>query len=146
MAYRFYQGSIRQIGKDDCMTYEQIIALTEKGFSPEQIMQLSGVRDSPVNGTPEPEISPEPENPPEPDNPPEPENPPENSPQQIPGISELTASVRAMGEQLANLIRTNQANNIKTISQNVNPDSIEQGADAILAGIIHPPIEKKKED
>lgn len=146
MAYRFYQGSIRQIGKDDCMTYEQIIALTEKGFSPEQIMQLSGVRDSPSGGTPEPEIPPEPENPPEPVNPPEPENPPENTPQQIPGISELTASVRAMGEQLASLIASNQANNIKTISQNVNPNNIEQGADTILASMIHPPIEKKKEE
>jgi hypothetical protein len=126
------------------MTYEQIIALTEKGFSPEQIMQLSGVRDSPSGGTPEPAIPPEPENPPEPVNPPEPENPPENNPQQIPGISELTASVRAMGEQLASLIASNQANNIKTISQNVNPNNIEQGADAILAGIIHPPMNEEK--
>lgn len=126
------------------MTYEQIIALTEKGFSPEQIMQLSGVRDSPSGGTPEPESPPE--NPPEPETPPEPENPPENNPQPIPGISELTASVRAMGEQLASLIKSNQANNIKTISQNVNPDDVEKGADAILASIIHPPIEKKKEE
>lgn len=128
------------------MTYEQIIALTEKGFSPEQIMQLSGVRDSPVNDPPEPETPTEQESPPEQENLLEPENPPENNPQQIPGISELTASVRAMGEQLASLIKSNQANNIKTISQNVNQNNIEQGADAILAGIIHPPIEKKKED
>lgn len=126
------------------MTYEQIIALTEKGFSPEQIMQLSGVRDAPASDPPEPEIPPE--NPPEPETPPEPENPPENNPQPIPGISELTASVRAMGEQLASLIKTNQANNIKTVSQNVNPNDIEKGADAILASIIHPPIEKKKEE
>lgn len=130
------------------MTYEQIIALTEKGFSPEQIMQLSGVRDSPdPEPVPEdPPADPEPEQPEEPETPPEPENPPENNPQPIPGISELTASVRAMGEQLASLIKSNQANNIKTISQNVNQDDVEKGADAILASIIHPPIEKKKEE
>ena len=138
------------------MTYEQIIALTEKGFTPSQVMQLAGERDSP-DPKPVPEAPPaDPE--PVPEAPPsDPEQAPEVLPadpepagklkvMQLPDLSGLIDSVKTMGQQIEALTRANQANNIKTISQNVSPDSIEQGADAILAGIIHPPIEKKKED
>lgn len=120
------------------MTYEQIIALTEKGFTPSQVMQLAGVRDSPAD--PEPEQPAEPEAPPadpEQEQPAEPETPPAGS-----DLSELLASVKTMGQQLAALTKANQEANIKNIIREDSPRG--ETADDILAGIIHPPMNEEK--
>ena len=124
------------------MTYEQIIALTEKGFTPSQVMQLAGVRDSP-----EPE--PVPEAPPS-----DPEQAPEVLPadpepagklkiMQLPDLSGLIDSVKTMGQQIEALTRANQEANIK---KNIFREDSPRGetADDILAGIIHPPMNESK--
>lgn len=124
------------------MTYEQIIALTEKGFTPSQVMQLAGVRDSP-----EPE--PVPEAPPA-DPEPVPETPPADpepaalpaAPPAVPDLSELMASVNSMSQQLAALTKANQEANIKNIIREDSPRG--ETADDILAGIIHPPMNESK--
>ena len=130
------------------MTYEQIIALIEKGVTPSQVMQLAGVRDSPdPEPVPEdPPADPEPEQPEEPETPPsDPEPAGKLKVMQLPDLSGLIDSVKTMGQQIEALTRANQEANIKkNIFGEDSPR--EETADDILAGIIHPPIEKKKED
>lgn len=131
------------------MTYEQIIALTEKGFTPAQIMQLVGVLDSPE---PEPAQPAEPAAPPadpEQEQPEEPETPPADPEpagklkvMQLPDLSGLIDSVKTMGQQIEALTRANQAANIKNIIMEDSPRG--ETADDILAGIIHPPMNESK--
>lgn len=124
------------------MTYEQIIALTEKGFTPSQVMRLAGVRDSPEEPAPT-ETPADPE--PAPEAPPaDPETPPAD-PEPAPAgsdLSELLASVKTMGQQLAALTKANQEANIKNIIREDSPRG--ETADDILAGIIHPPMNEEK--
>lgn len=128
------------------MTYEQIIALTEKGFTPSQVMQLAGVRDSP-DPEPVPEASPadpEPEQPEEPETPPvDPEPAGKLKVMQLPDLSGLIDSVKTMGQQIEALTRANQEANIKNIIREDSPRG--ETADDILAGIIHPPMNEKEE-
>lgn len=122
------------------MTYEQIIALTEKGFTPAQVMQLAGVRDSPE---PEPAPAAPPADPePVPEAPPADPEPVPETPPAGPDLSELMASVKSMGQQLAALTKANQEANIKNIIRGESPRG--ETADDILAGIIHPPMNESK--
>ena len=128
------------------MTYEQIIALTEKGFTPSQVMQLAGVRDSPdPEPVPEdPPADPEPEQPEEPETPQaDPEPAGKLKVMQLPDLSGLIDSVKTMGQQIEALTRANQEANIKNISMEDSPRG--ETADDILAGIIHPPMNEKEE-
>ena len=127
------------------MTYEQIIALTEKGFTPSQVMQLAGVRDSPEpEPVPEdPPADPEPEQPEEPETPPvDPEPAGKLKVMQLPDLSGLIDSVKTMGQQIEALTRANQEANIKNIIREDSPRG--ETADDILAGIIHPPMNESK--
>ena len=127
------------------MTYEQIIALTEKGFTPSQVMQLAGVRDSPEpEPVPEaPPADPEPEQPEEPETPPvDPEPEGKLKVMQLPDLSGLIESVKTMGQQIEALTRANQEANIKNIIMEDSPRG--ETADDILAGIIHPPMNESK--
>lgn len=122
------------------MTYEQIIALTEKGFTPAQVMQLAGVRDSPEPETPPADPEPAQAAPPaDPETPPADPEPAQAAP---PELSELLASVKSMGQQLAALTKANQEANIKNIIREDSPRG--ETADDILAGIIHPPMNEEK--
>lgn len=127
------------------MTYEQIIALTEKGFTPSQVMQLAGVRDSPEpEPVPEaPPADPEPVQPEEPETPPvDPEPAGKLKVMQLPDLSGLIDSVKTMGQQIEALTRANQEANIKNIIREDSPRG--ETADDILAGIIHPPMNESK--
>ena len=127
------------------MTYEQIIALTDKGFTPSQVMQLAGVRDSPEpEPVPEaPPADPEPEQPEEPETPPvDPEPAGKLKVMQLPDLSGLIDSVKTMGQQIEALTRANQEANIKNIIMEDSPRG--ETADDILAGIIHPPMNESK--
>ena len=127
------------------MTYEQIIALTDKGFTPSQVMQLAGVRDSPEpEPVPEaPPADPEPEQPEEPETPPvDPEPAGKLKVMQLPDLSGLIDSVKTMGRQIEALTRANQEANIKNIIMEDSPRG--ETADDILAGIIHPPMNESK--
>ena len=128
------------------MTYEQIIALTEKGFTPSQVMQLAGVRDSPdPEPVPEdPPADPEPEQPEEPETPQaDPEPAGKLKVMQLPDLSRLIDSVKTMGQQIEALTRANQEANIKKNTMEDSPRG--ETADDILAGIIHPPMNEKEE-
>ena len=125
------------------MTYEQIIALTEKGFTPSQVMQLAGVRDSPEPVPEAPPADPEPEQPEEPETPPvDPEPEGKLKVMQLPDLSGLIDSVKTMGRQIEALTRANQEANIKNIIMEDSPRG--ETADDILAGIIHPPMNESK--
>lgn len=128
------------------MTYEQIMALIESGFTPTQVMQLAGVRDSPADPEPAPAAppaDPEPEQPAEPENPPaDPESAGKLKVMPLPDLSGLIDSVKTMGQQIEALTRANQEANIKNIIREDSPRG--ETADDILAGIIHPPMNESK--
>ena len=118
------------------MTYSEIIALTEKGFTPDQIMILAGgsaPADPPVAAPADP-----------PADPPAaaPADPPADPPASGSDLSGLMASVKSMGDQIAALTKAYQDRNIRDIITEKIPPG--QSADDILAGLIHPPLDDKK--
>ena len=118
------------------MTYEQIIALTEKGFTPSQVMQLAGVRDSQEAPPDDPETPPaDPAAPPADPEPAQEALPADPEPagklkvMQLPDLSGLIDSVKTMGQQIEALTRANQDANIKNIIREDSPR--EETADDI---------------
>lgn len=127
------------------LTYDQIITLTDKGFSPDQIVKLTGEEiPAPV---PEevPEAAPE-------------EKPEQNSetPDQIqPGHEEkpeqnsesgslssvLQDAIKGFSAEVAEMRKALQASNIRTIIRDDVPPS--KSADDVLAELIHPTINKE---
>ena len=130
------------------MTYSEIIALTEKGFTPDQIMILAGgsapadpPADPPAAAPADPPADPPAAAPADP-----PADPPAAAPADPPAagsdLSGLMASVKSMGDQIAALTKAYQDRNIKDIITEKIPPG--QSADDILAGLIHPPLDDKK--
>ena len=117
------------------MTYEQIIALTEKGFTPSQVMQLAGVRDSP-----EPEPVPEPT--PEPTTEPTPEPTPEPASESGSLSSVLQDAIKGFSEEVAEMRKALQASNIRTVVRDDIPPS-KSAAEDMLAEIIRPPVKER---
>ena len=121
------------------LTYDQIITLTDKGFSPDQIVKLTGEEiPEPAPETPpkpEPETKPEPapETPPEPETKPEPTN---NSPS-----SDLLEALKGFSAEVAEMKKALQASNIRTVIREDIPPS--KSADDILAEMIHPTLNKE---
>lgn len=127
------------------LTFDQIITLTDKGFSPDQIVKLTG------------EELPEPVPEAEQDETPE-EKPEQNSetPAQIlPGHEEkpeqnsdsgylsfvLNEALKGFSAEVAEMRKALQASNIRTVDREDVPPS--KSADDILAEIIHPTINKE---
>lgn len=130
------------------MTYTEIIALTEKGFTPDQIMILAGgsaPADSPADPPAAAPADP-PADPPAAASADPPADPPAAAPADPPvagsDLSGLMASVKSMGDQIAALTKAYQDRNIKDIITEKIPPG--QSADDILAGLIHPPLDDKK--
>ena len=126
------------------MTYTEIIALTEKGFTPDQIMILAG-GSAPADPQDDPPDDPAADPPAvAPSDPPA--DPPAAAPADLPAagsdLSGLMASVKSMGDQIAALTKAYQDRNIKEIITEKIPPG--QSADDILAGLIHPPLDDKK--
>lgn len=128
------------------MNYVEISDLLSKGFTPDQIVMLAGANPPAPQGEPTPEPdpdgkqdpAPEPEHSPEPDpdgkQDPAPE--PEHSPEPSPEMKALRDEMKALKEAI-------QAQNIiKQHFDNVPPSD---NTESILAGIIRPPFEEKKE-
>lgn len=122
------------------MTYEQIIDLLDRGFTPDQISGLSAEMPPavtpPVN--PSPGIDGPAEDPPE--------NAPEGSPVRDPGTEEQEApaptqedKIREMQNEIANLKNQLQKTNIITRSVEHIPVSSNQ-VDSVLAEFIRPPV------
>ena len=127
------------------LTFDQIITLTDKGFSPDQIVKLTGEE------LPEPVPGAEPEETPE-------EKPEQNSetPAQIsPGHEEnpeqnsdsgslssvLNEAIKGFSAEVAEMRKALQASNIRAVVREDVPPS--KSADDILAEIIHPTINKE---
>ena len=126
------------------LTYEQIITLSDKGFSPEQIVKLTGEEIQ----KPVPEAAQESE---------QEEKPEQNSetPDQIrPGHEEkpeqnqetgslssvLQDAINGFSAEVAEMRKALQASNIRT--QILDDDPPEKSADDVLAELIHPTINK----
>lgn len=119
------------------LTYEQIITLSDKGFSPDQIVKLTGEEIPEPSPEPEPEPSPEPAQEPEPE--PTPQPSPEPSPASLSSV--LQEAIKGFSAEVAEMRKALQASNIRNVIREDNPPS--QTADNILAEMIHPTINKE---
>ena len=123
------------------LTYEQIITLSDKGFSPEQIVKLIGEKiPQPVPET-VPGVDPE-------------ESPEQNleTPAQIISDHEensdsgslssvLEEAIKGFSVEVAEMRKALQASNIRTVIREDIPPS--KSADDVLAELIHPTINKE---
>ena len=118
------------------LTYEQIITLSDKGFSPDQIVKLTG--EEIPEQEPESALA-ETETPAPP--PPDPEEPPEQKPEADTLSSVLQEAIKGFSAEVAEMRKALQASNIRTsIREDIPPSKT---ADDILAEMIHPTINKE---
>lgn len=129
------------------MNYVEISDLLSKGFTPDQIVMLAGANPPEPQGepSPEPEHSPEPKPDGKQDPAPEPEHSPKPEPdgKQDPAPEpEPSPEMKALRDEMKALKEAIQAQNIiKQHFDNVPPSD---NTESILAGIIRPPFEEKK--
>lgn len=127
------------------LTFDQIITLTDKGFSPDQIVKLTG--DELPEPVPEAEQDETPEEKPEqnsetPDQiPPGHEKKPEQNSDSGSLSSVLQDAIKGFSAEVAEMRKALQASNIRNIIRDDVPP--EKSADDILAEIIHPTINKE---
>lgn len=108
---------------------EDVLKLSERGFTPEQIMALTKM--APVADDPEP-VQPEPI-----------QDTPEET-QTEPAPAEPDNRIEQLQSQVNDLIRQMQSNNLKTASINVLPDAdLEKATDEAMAELIRPTIKKE---
>ena len=124
------------------LTFDQIITLSDKGFSPDQIVKLTG-EDLPTNPPADPPAGPPADPPADP-----PEDPPTNPPADPPAAppenplsSVLSEAIKGFSSEVAEMKKALQASNIRTVAREDVPPS--KSADDILAEIIHPTISKE---
>lgn len=123
------------------LTFDQIITLSDKGFTPDQIVKLTGEE------LPEPEQGAEPEEKPEQNSenseqiPPDPEPEPEQKTESGSLSSVLSEAIKGFSAEVAEMKKALQASNIRTVAREDVPPS--KSADDILAEIIHPTINKE---
>ena len=123
------------------LTFDQIITLSDKGFSPEQIVKLTGEEiPEPVPGA-EPEEKPEQNSENSEQIPPDPEPEPEQKPESGSLSSVLNEAIKGFSAEVAEMRKALQASNIRTVAREDVPPS--KSADDILAEIIHPTISKE---
>ena len=123
------------------LTFDQIITLSDKGFTPDQIVKLTGEElPEPVPGA-EPEEKPEQNSENSEQIPPDPEPEPEQKPESGPLSSVLSEAIKGFSSEVAEMKKALQASNIRTVVREDVPPS--KSADDILAEIIHPTINKE---
>lgn len=123
------------------LTFDQIITLSDKGFTPDQIVKLTGEElPEPVPGA-EPEEKPEQNSENSEQNPPDPEPEPEQKPESGSLSSVLNEAIKGFSAEVAEMRKALQASNIRTVAREDIPPS--KSADDILAEIIHPTINKE---
>lgn len=115
------------------MTYEQITGLLDRGFSPDQIMQLQSADQG---GTADQEEQPAQE-----------EN---KTPEEKPGedqagtpSAETDQTISEMQKTIDDLKKQLQAQNIRTASVPVIPGNDDSAVENVLASMIRPPFEDK---
>jgi len=123
------------------LTFDQIITLSDKGFTPDQIVKITGEE------LPEPVPEAEPEEKPEQNSenseqiPPDAEPEPEQKPESGSLSSVLNEAIKGFSAEVAEMRKALQASNIRTVAREDIPPS--KSADDILAEIIHPTINKE---
>ena len=123
------------------LTFDQIITLSDKGFTPDQIVKLTGEEiPEPVPGA-EPEENPEQNSENSSQNPPDPEPESEQKPESGSLSSVLNEAIKGFSAEVAEMRKALQAANIRTVVREDVPPS--KSADDILAEIIHPTINKE---
>lgn len=123
------------------LTFDQIITLSDKGFTPDQIVKLTGEElPEPVPGA-ELEEKPEQNSENSEQNPPDPEPEPEQKQESGSLSSVLNEAIKGFSAEVAEMRKALQASNIRTVSREDIPPS--KSADDILAEIIHPTINKE---
>lgn len=123
------------------LTFDQIITLSDKGFTPDQIVKLTGEElPEPVPGA-EPEEKPEQNSENSEQNPPDPEPEPEQKTESGSLSSVLNEAIKGFSAEVAEMRKALQASNIRTVAREDIPPS--KSADDILAEIIHPTINKE---
>lgn len=111
------------------MKAEEILKLIDAGFTKEEITAMTAEPEEPEQ--PEPE-QPEQEQP-------EPEQPKQTEP------DERDARIEQMQNQINNLIKQMQKNNLKSASVNILPDDdLEKKTDEAMAELIRPKIKEKE--
>ena len=115
------------------MNTDTLVRLLDAGFTKDEIMQLTGSQ-------PAPEPAPEPEKP-APEQEAEPEQPAPEQP--APETGETDKRLTAIENNIAQLVKAVQLNNLKNDSFGSVPDSLETQTDKIMAGIIRPDTERK---
>ena len=123
------------------LTYEQIITLTDKGFTPDQIVKLTGeeIPETPPEAAPEEKTEQNSETPEQ--IPPDPEEKPEQNSESGSLSSVLNEAIKGFSAEVAEMRKALQASNIRTVAREDVPPS--KSADDILAEIIHPTINKE---
>ena len=123
------------------LTFDQIITLSDKGFTPDQIVKLTGEElPEPVPGA-EPEEKPEQNSENSEQIPPDTEPEPEQKPESGSLSSVLNEAIKGFSAEVAEMRKALQASNIRTVAREDIPPS--KSADDILAEIIHPTINKE---
>lgn len=117
------------------LTYDQIITLSDKGFSPDQIVKLTG--EELPEPAPEAAQEEETETPAQPDQ--EGLPAPEPSPASLSSV--LQEAIKGFSAEVAEMKKALQASNIRNVIREDNPPS--KSADDILAEMIHPTINKE---
>lgn len=124
------------------MNTDTLVRLLDAGFTKDEIMKLTETQPAPEPKQPAPEPSPEPEQPaPAPEQPaPEQETEPE---QPAPETGETDKRLSAIENNIAQLVKAVQMNNLKNDSFGSVPDSLETQTDKIMAAIIRPDTDRK---
>ena len=119
------------------MNYSEVKSLLDAGFTADEIRGMMGSNPQNPQDNPQPEPEPQPEPQPNPDAAAQPTTPP--APEQEEKFSQLSQSIEK-------LIKTIQVSNLQSRSFEApaTPD-INKQVDAIMAGIIRPEHENKKE-
>ena len=118
------------------MTFTEIMALKEQGFTPDQIMALAGAVPPAMDQKPEEPKEPEQPQDEKPEEPKEPEQPKEPNP--------LETRMDGLENRINEMIKTMQQTNLQNgFMQSPPGDDLEQKAENALAEIIRPTFKKE---
>lgn len=121
------------------MTVEQVVKLLDNGFTRDDIMGLMGTGET----VSKPEPAPEPQQEPKPEPAQEPQQEPKPEPNPEPAVnSETEKRLTSIENNIINLMKAIQDQNLKNDSFDSMEDSLETATDKAMASIIRPEFER----